>query len=270
MQKAAATAAATAATAATTAATAATASTGYLTASQAYELDQRLFSTFSVDALMELAGLSVACAVEAVYPVSRLGADRLTVLVVCGPGNNGGDGLVAGRHLHHFGYTPHIYYPKRRAGHVLYGQLVSQLEALGTPFLDELPPPDALNATYSLVLDGMFGFSFQGDLRAPFDAIIPALAQCTVPIASIDVPSGWDVDGGDLTGGAGLRPELLISLTAVGSGVGGRGSGVRIGCVWWGSGHWSSGGVVCVGVCVGVCVRACVHACAVWRARVRA
>jgi NAD(P)H-hydrate epimerase len=42
---------------------------------------------------MELAGLSVACAVQKEY-----------VLIICGPGNNGGDGLVAARHLAHFGF----------------------------------------------------------------------------------------------------------------------------------------------------------------------
>ena len=57
---------------------------------------------FSVDQLMELAGLSVACAVaaEAAAPAR--------VLVLAGPGNNGGDGLVAARHLHHFGYDVEV------------------------------------------------------------------------------------------------------------------------------------------------------------------
>jgi NAD(P)H-hydrate epimerase len=49
---------------------------------------------------MELAGLSVACAVAAEYPVGS----HHRVLVMAGPGNNGGDGLVAARHLTHFGY----------------------------------------------------------------------------------------------------------------------------------------------------------------------
>ena len=55
---------------------------------------------FSVDQLMELAGLSVASSILAEYPPSKFSR----ILIVAGPGNNGGDGLVAARHLYHFGY----------------------------------------------------------------------------------------------------------------------------------------------------------------------
>lgn len=55
---------------------------------------------FSIDQLMELAGLSVASSILAEYPPSK----SPRILIVAGPGNNGGDGLVAARHLYHFGY----------------------------------------------------------------------------------------------------------------------------------------------------------------------
>jgi NAD(P)H-hydrate epimerase len=64
---------------------------------------------FSIDQLMELAGLSVSQVVYRVHPLTK----GSRVLVACGPGNNGGDGLVAARHLRHYGYQPTIYYPKR-------------------------------------------------------------------------------------------------------------------------------------------------------------
>lgn len=73
---------------------------------QAVAVDEELMGPlgFSVDQLMELAGLSVACSLSAEYPASS----HSRVLVIAGPGNNGGDGLVAARHLHHFGYTVQV------------------------------------------------------------------------------------------------------------------------------------------------------------------
>lgn len=105
----------------------------YLTAAQAQAVDDELMSSahgFSLDQLMELAGLSVACAVAEVYPP----ATHRRVLVLAGPGNNGGDGLVAARHLHHFGYTPAVCLPKR-TDKPLYHGLAKQLECLRVPFL---------------------------------------------------------------------------------------------------------------------------------------
>lgn len=82
-----------------------------LGAKAAAALDQELMSTcaFSIDQLMELAGLSVSQAVYRIHPLER----GRRILVACGPGNNGGDGLVAARHLFHYGYQPTVYYPKR-------------------------------------------------------------------------------------------------------------------------------------------------------------
>ena len=70
------------------------------------KIDQELFNEyqFSVDQLMELAGLSCATAITRAYPVASLGSGSPdpTVLICCGPGNNGGDGLVCARHLKFF------------------------------------------------------------------------------------------------------------------------------------------------------------------------
>ena len=70
----------------------------YLNQEEAQKIDQELFNeySFSVDQLMELAGLSVAVALTKAYPK---GTNSPSVLVCSGPGNNGGDGLVAARHL---------------------------------------------------------------------------------------------------------------------------------------------------------------------------
>ncbi|KAJ3195620.1 NAD(P)H-hydrate epimerase [Irineochytrium annulatum] len=155
---------------------------------------------------MELAGLSCAQVVTKVYPAST----HPRVLVVAGPGNNGGDALVAARHLTHFGYTARVLYPKRPQQPLFVG-LVTQLRHLGVPFVDDASVE--VVAGSDVILDGIFGFSFSGDVRAPFDGIIKSLREAKAPIISIDIPSGWDVEKGNVTGD-GLEPEALISLTA--------------------------------------------------------
>lgn len=156
---------------------------------------------FSIDQLMELAGLAVAQSVAKEYPPSR-------VLVVCGPGNNGGDGLVAARHLKLFGFQPEVFYPKQTASD-LYRRLVQLLGVFTVPVHTQQPPL----TEFPLLIDAIFGFSFRGDIREPFRSIIADLNATQKPIVSVDIPSGWDVERGDTSGG-GVRPAMLISLSA--------------------------------------------------------
>nr|XP_015192121.1 PREDICTED: NAD(P)H-hydrate epimerase [Lepisosteus oculatus] len=152
-----------------------------------------------------------ACVLFQAYPVSSLTKSPPAVLVICGPGNNGGDGLVCARHLKLFGYEPAIVYPKRPSK-PLFESLTVQCEKMGLRFLPEVPAePELIDEAYNLVVDAIFGFSFKGAVREPFGGILSTLKKVTVPIASIDIPSGWDVEKGNPDG---LQPDMLISLTA--------------------------------------------------------
>ncbi|KAI1392487.1 YjeF N-terminal domain-like protein [Hypoxylon trugodes] len=181
-----------------------------LSAKAAAALDKELMSTgaFSIDQLMELAGLSVSQVVYRVHPPNR--GNR--VLVACGPGNNGGDGLVAARHLRHYGYQPTIYYPKRSKND-LYQRLAKQLEDLEVPFVEDFPV--AMKSTDHIV-DAVFGFSFSGEVREPFPAVIRALEETKLPVTSVDAPSSWNIETGPPESGLGSKfnPDFLISLTA--------------------------------------------------------
>lgn len=181
-----------------------------LGAKAAAALDQELMSTcaFSIDQLMELAGLSVSQAVFRLHPPK----DGRRVLVAVGPGNNGGDGLVAARHLCHYGYKPTIYYPKRSKNE-LYQRLAKQLEDLDVPFIDDFS--SALGSADHIV-DAIFGFSFSGEVREPFHAVIAALEVTKLPVTSVDAPSSWDIESGPPQSGLGssFMPTALVSLTA--------------------------------------------------------
>ncbi|MCJ1412375.1 hypothetical protein MMC19_006469 [Ptychographa xylographoides] len=183
----------------------------YLSAANAAALDRDLMSAgaFSIDQLMELAGLSVSQAVFKVHPPSP---GRNKILVVCGPGNNGGDGLVAARHLFHYGYKPTICYPKPTKNE-LYQRLMTQLRNLHVPFTEDFDT--ALQGT-DHVVDAIFGFSFQGEVREPFGRIISALEATATSITAVDAPSSWNIETGPPESGPGAKfmPATLISLTA--------------------------------------------------------
>ncbi|XP_063242219.1 NAD(P)H-hydrate epimerase [Bacillus rossius redtenbacheri] len=183
----------------------------FLGQEEAINIDQELFNEykFSVDQLMELAGLSCAAAITKCYLPEKT---KPAVLVCCGPGNNGGDGLVCARHLKLFGFEPRVFYPKR-TDNILYQNLTTQCVCMDIPFVENLPDIDTLNSTYSLVVDAVFGFSFKPPIRPAFVGLIDTLKRVKIPLASVDIPSGWDVEKGCPPEG-GLQPELLISLTA--------------------------------------------------------
>lgn len=189
-----------------------------LSAKAATQLDQELMSTgaFSIDQLMELAGLAVAQAIYKEYPPT---SDNDKVLVLVGPGNNGGDGLVAARHLKIWkGYDPVIFYPKKTQK-PLYENLVTQLKHLQVKEIADLDEvKQQLSAGhYKLIIDSLFGFSFKPPIRPPFDDLIKFLSENhnkIAPIASVDTPSGWDVNDGPVSDEINIKPSMLISLTA--------------------------------------------------------
>lgn len=56
--------------------------------------------------------------------------------------------------------------------------------------------PDIANAGFDVIVDAIFGFSFHGDLRAPFDTIVERMNASGLPCVAVDVPSGWHVEQG--------------------------------------------------------------------------
>lgn len=161
----------------------------HLTQSQAIAIDNELFTDyqFSVIQLMELAGLSCAQAIAKCYPLPDAGgaphSDR--VLVLCGPGNNGGDGLVCARHLALFGYQPTVVYddaddaapPKE-----LFKSLVEQVRRMRIP-LTPVPPSSVPNdVPFGLVVDAVFGFSFRPPVRPKWLPWMNLLRTTQLPI----------------------------------------------------------------------------------------
>ncbi|XP_065072478.1 NAD(P)H-hydrate epimerase [Ochlerotatus camptorhynchus] len=185
----------------------------YLNQQEAISVDEELFNEykFSVDQLMELAGLSCAHAINDCYG-SMPSTNKRKVLICCGPGNNGGDGLVAARHLTLMNFEAHVYYPKRTEKD-LFINLQHQCESMGITVSKECPSLEWVDREFGLIVDALFGFSFKPPVRESFVPIMDVLKQSKVPIVSVDIPSGWHVEEGPQDEHS-IKPDCLISLTA--------------------------------------------------------
>ena len=82
-----------------------------------------------------------------------------------------------------------MFYPKRTAK-PLYQGLTTQCQKMGVAFIDELPSANVIDTTFDVVVDALFGFSFKGAPRPPFDTVLATLGEITKPLVSVDIPSG--------------------------------------------------------------------------------
>ena len=181
----------------------------YIDDSTSKKVDEELMSTYqySIDQLMEIAGLTVSTIIINEI-ISKLENKKIKILCISGPGNNGGDGLVASRYLKENGYDIDILYPKQNTKNELYKRLVSQCQSYDIKILKEL---NSDFNEYNFIIDAIFGFSFHGDIRQPFKDIIDKLNKIEDKIISVDIPSGYDINKGNINNT--FNPKYLISLT---------------------------------------------------------
>ncbi|KAG7456716.1 hypothetical protein MATL_G00238830 [Megalops atlanticus] len=186
----------------------------YLSKVEAAAIETELLKDyrFGQQQLIEIWGHACAIGIAKAFPLRSLGKRQPTVLVVCGPDQNGCIGLVCARHLRMFEYEPTIFYPKR-SPHTVHQDFTVQCEKMDIPFLSYLPTEvQLINDAYNLVVDAILGPETDpADMREPYAGILLTLKQVKIPIASLDMPSGWHVEGNNTEG---INPDVLISLMA--------------------------------------------------------
>jgi NAD(P)H-hydrate epimerase len=166
---------------------AATSSIPALTAEQMREVDRLAVEEFGLLLLqmMENAGAHLAA-------LSMRRFQPTSVSVLCGPGGNGGGGLVAARHLANHGVQVAVTLAadRDRLGEVPRHQL-SILERMRVSIGTEPSASD-------LILDALVGYSLRGDPRTRAARLIRWANEQEAPVCSLDVPSGLDATTGDV------------------------------------------------------------------------
>jgi len=152
--------------------------------------------------LMEAAGRAVAEAVGELAPEGP-------VRVVCGKGNNAGDGLVAARYLAEAGFETEalLLWPAEE----LSGDAAANLERFAAEHVDgDLGPRLAGSGA---VVDAIFGTGFAGEPRQPALAAIEAIGVCDASVVACDIASGVDASSGEVAGGA-IEADITVGFHA--------------------------------------------------------
>ncbi|HWP60507.1 MAG TPA: NAD(P)H-hydrate dehydratase [Candidatus Acidoferrales bacterium] len=185
-----------------------------VTAREMRELDRLTIEEYGVPSLelMERAGRAVAEAL-----LERFGrAARKGVLVVAGKGNNGGDGLVAARHLkkRRFPCEVVLLGRKEELSRDAAVNLEAYLKARGKIF--EMPErnSEGLSARFGgkgAIVDALLGTGLSKEVRGVYAEAIEAINASGLPVVAVDIPSGLDSDTGRPLGTA-IQAEMTVTF----------------------------------------------------------
>jgi len=162
--------------------------------------------------LMEHAGLAVAR--RARWLLRRVHAP--IIVVCCGSGYNGGDGLATARHLHEWGYGVRVLLTgaleRLREEPAIYAAILQQL---GVPLKVIVPGKTDVIRRWirdgDLVIDALLGIGVHGEVREPLTALIQIMNASGKRMLAVDVPSGLDADTGMVQGCA-VRASVTLTF----------------------------------------------------------
>jgi NAD(P)H-hydrate epimerase len=156
--------------------------------------------------LMENAARGIAEVAHAL-----LGGRPGGIAIVCGPGNNGGDGFAAGRHLQNLGHDAEIQLLARpedfREGSDARINL-DVIRRMNLPIRREIDLQGA-----DLVIDALFGTGLCRALEEPYRSAVEAINAESAPVMAVDIPSGLDADSGAIHGAA-VRAACTATMVA--------------------------------------------------------
>jgi NAD(P)H-hydrate epimerase len=150
-------------------------------------------------AMMEAAGGAVAVAIGARWPMRP-------VTVLCGPGNNGGDGFVVARHLDAAGWPVKVALLAARE------KLSGDAARAASQWTGDIVPfrPDSLDGA-GLIVDAVFGAGLSRPLDGKAQILVEAMTSRKAPICAVDVPSGLDGASG-MVRGAAAPADLTVTF----------------------------------------------------------
>ncbi len=178
-----------------------------VTREQVRELDRIAIQEYGVSGLILMENAGRHCAVAAAEMLD--GAEGRRVVVLCGAGNNGGDGFVVARHLSNWGADVHCYLLSEINSMLRRGNEASvnleiclnmELPVTEVTAPEGLPAVSDACAHCDLIVDAMLGTGAHGSVREPYLSAVRTINESPAPVLAVDIPSGLDADEGEPLG----------------------------------------------------------------------
>jgi NAD(P)H-hydrate epimerase len=183
-----------------------------LTRQQVRQIDRLAAERYHIPGEVLMENAAIAATNVATSMISS--GDQGEILILCGGGNNGGDGLAIARHLHNREFKVKIFLtadPEKYANEAKTNWQIVQ--AMGLPISQ--PQPEAIaRARAILIVDAIFGTGLTQLPRDPFAQIAAALERIGAPVLAIDIPSGLDCDTGLPLGPTCIKANRTITFAA--------------------------------------------------------
>jgi len=190
-----------------------------LTREEMRELDRKAIEEYKIPGiiLMENAGRNVAEEVLQMIDDPH----QAKVAILCGKGNNGGDGFVVARHLRNHGISVNVFLVAKISDILKDGDAGTNLQILLNM---KIPVKEILDISgvnsilkelnnYNILVDALFGTGLSGDVREPFKTLIDGVNNLNKPIVSVDIPSGLDSNTGKILGAA-IKATKTVTFAA--------------------------------------------------------
>jgi len=178
-------------------------------------IEQAAETTLPPGALMQRAGQAGANAALDLLPFSTAHAK---VLVLAGPGDNGGDALETAAHLAHAGaQVTVVHYAPQQASSLERAAALQRAQGSDARFRSAADA-DIASTEWNLVIDGLFGIGLKRPLAGEFRALVLAINALDCQVLALDVPSGLDADTGAVVGRAdhGVAVRATHTVTFIG------------------------------------------------------
>jgi len=176
-------------------------------------VDTSSVEQFNIPSIVLMENASRAVAMETLRLLQRSDSDRDSVLVICGAGNNGGDGYAAARHLHNAGCAVTLVAlsePKPKSDAATNARICGSMDL---PRRDSDELATAVQAA-DVVIDAIFGTGLDRDVTGEPAHTIAALNEFSKPVVAVDVPSGLDCETGRVLGEC-VRARVTVTFVAL-------------------------------------------------------